>query len=123
MRIIKLPCKTKSPEIVTVPDVSGADFLKLMQDTCNTSCIATVPALALGPSFHIVVDEEGLMKADPQLNIMATALFEAREPLFGDCMIAEIGIDPESGEPDLMPVHDIDKVHARIIDVLGGNDD
>lgn len=61
-----------------------------LQKSIDCDCIDIVHPVNLPYPYCLVVDDEGLLKAEPQINLVASYLYgmlEHGQPLCGDCII------------------------------------
>lgn len=89
------PMSTK-PQIIPKEIRNTRELLDFLYDTIGCSSIETVRFSS--PTDRIIVDEEGLLKQDFQINLVGSALTESL--IVGRIVLAREGC--RDGEPDLL---------------------
>lgn len=121
-------------------DIKEKDFeykYQALQKSIDCDCIDIVHAVNLPDPYCLVVDDEGLLVAEPQMNLYASYLYGALEhgqPICGDCIIMKddytpdgietIGLEAEDFNAVLetLKSYDIIKLHKKFTELYGGEE-
>lgn len=103
---IYFPPMSVKPQIIGKEIRSCTQFLRFCYQTIGCSSIETVRFSS--PTDVLIVDEEGLLKDDYQINMVGSALTESL--IAGGMIIAQQGV--RDGEPDLVGFPSMDDAAA-----------
>lgn len=103
---IYFPPMSVKPHIIGKEIKSCEQFLRFCYQTIGCSSIETVRFSS--PTDVLIVDEEGLLKDDYQINMVGSALTESL--IVGGMIIAQLGT--RDGEPDLVGYPAMDEAAA-----------
>lgn len=104
--------------ITTTNHISVQDFGRPLYQTVGAvvgGYIEHVHPKHLPEPYCMIVDEEGLLKEQPVLNLVGSVLYgtpEHGQPIVGDVVIMKDGFD--NGEPDIVGLsdEDVSRLHA-----------
>ena len=85
------------PQIVPV---QGEDIMDTVRKMIGCEWVEVVHPRRLSEQYAVLVDEEGLLKASPVFNEIASYLYEIEQhgqPIVGDAVIVRVVYDPEAG--------------------------
>ena len=94
---IYLSTHSFEPQIVPV---QGEDIMDTVRKMIGCEWIEVVHPRRLSEQYAVLVDEEGLLKASPVFNEIASYLYEIEQhgqPIVGDAVIVRVVYDPEAG--------------------------
>lgn len=103
---IYFPPMSVKPQIIGKEIRSCTQFLRFCYQTIGCRSIETVRFSS--PTDVLIVDEEGLLKDDYQINMVGSALTESL--IVGGMIIARLGT--RDGEPDLVGYTEMDEAAA-----------
>ena len=94
---IYLSTHSFEPQIVPV---QGEDIMDTVRKMIGCEWVEVVHPRRLSEQYAVLVDEEGLLKASPVFNEIASYLYEIEQhgqPIVGDAVIVRVVYDPEAG--------------------------
>ena len=94
---IYLSTHSFEPQIVPV---QGEDSMDTVRKMIGCEWVEVVHPRRLSEQYAVLVDEEGLLKASPVFNEIASYLYEIEQhgqPIVGDAVIVRVVYDPEAG--------------------------
>ena len=94
---IYLSTHSFEPQIVPV---QGEDIMDTVRKMIGCEWVEVVHPRRLSEQYAVLVDEEGLLKASPVFNEIASYLYEIEQhgqPIVGDAVIVRVVYDPEIG--------------------------
>ena len=94
---IYLSTHSFEPQIVPV---QGEDIMDTVRKMIGCEWVEVVHPRRLSEQYAVLVDEEGLLKANPVFNEIASYLYEIEQhgqPIVGDAVIVRVVYDPEAG--------------------------
>lgn len=94
---IYLSTHSFEPQIVPV---QGEDIMDTVCKMIGCEWVEVVHPRRLSEQYAVLVDEEGLLKASPVFNEIASYLYEIEQhgqPIVGDAVIVRVVYDPEAG--------------------------
>lgn len=102
--------ETGEIEIIDVPEDKGLQFY---YQNINCDLITIVNAMYLGKKYSLVADDEGLLKAEPKVNMLASILYGYLQ--HGEYLVGNVLVMKDEFTDEGLDTVGLDKAKAAVI--------